>query len=429
MADAPRPADEVLADTLREERGRLTAALVRILGDWDLAEELVQDAAVAALEHWPSEGVPRNPGAWLMTAARRRAIDRLRRHARYRERIRLLTAEVTQMDPGVATGGPMDADDRLRLLFTCCHPALNREAQVALTLKTIGGLETAAIGRAFLVPETTIAQRLVRAKRKIRDAAIPYRVPDLAELPARLAEVLTVLYLIFNEGYLASSGETAERRDLARDAEWLASLVARLMPDEPEVLGLLALMRLHLARAEARFANGDLVLLPDQDRRRWDHAAIRDAVALLRRAERMGRVGTYQLQAAILAEHATADSWAETRWDRIVALYDLLRRVEPTPVVRLNRALAVAELDGPTAALAELEPLAERLGGWHLYHAARADLLRRVGRAEEAVAADGRALELTDNPAERRLLQQRLAAGGVSPGAAPRGRRNGPRAG
>lgn len=428
MADAPGLPDQILADTLREERGRLTAALVRILGDWDLAEELVQDAAVAALEHWPSDGVPRNPGAWLMTAARRRAIDRLRRDARYRERLRLLTAEVNHMDPGVATGGPIDADDRLRLLFTCCHPALNREAQVALTLKTIGGLETGAIARAFLVSEATVAQRLVRAKRKIRDAGIPYRVPDLGELPARLGEVLTVLYLIFNEGYLASSGEAAERRDLARDAEWLTSLIARLMPDEPEVLGLLALMRLHLARADARFAGDDLVLLPDQDRRLWDRAAIDEAVALLRRAQRMGRIGTYQLQAAILAEHATAPSWADTAWDRIVALYDLLLRVEPTPVVRLNRALAVAERDGPAASLAELEPLADRLGGWHLFHAARADMLRRLGRHRDAVAADRVARELTDNPAERRLLDRRLADAGVSPGAAPPGPRSAPRA-
>lgn len=271
--------DERLDTVLREERGRLTAALVRILGDWDVAEELVQDAAVSALEHWPSDGVPTNPGAWLMTAARRKAVDRLRRFARYRERMHLLTAEASEMDKPIATGGPMGADDRLRLLFTCCHPALNREAQVALTLRTIGALETAAVARAFLVPEATIAQRLVRAKRKIRDAAIPYRVPDASELPARLGEVLRVLYLIFNEGYLASSGQVAERRDLARDAEWLVSLLARLMPDEPEVLGLLALTRLHLARSDARFAaNGSLVLLPIRidpsgtapaSRRRW----------------------------------------------------------------------------------------------------------------------------------------------------------------
>ena len=403
--------DAKLEAVLREERGRLTAALVRILGDWDVAEELVQEAAVSALEHWPSDGLPTNPGAWLMTAARRKAVDRLRRLARYRERMRLLTAEASDMGAPIPTGGPMGADDRLRLLFTCCHPALNREAQIALTLRTIGGLETGAVARAFLVPEATIAQRLVRAKRKIRDAAIPYRVPEASELPARLDEVLRVLYLIFNEGYLASSGAVAERRDLARDAEWLTSLVARLMPDEPEVLGLLALMRLHLARADGRFAaDGSIVLLPDQDRSRWDRDAIAEGTAVLARAARMNRPGTYQLQAAILAAHATAPSWSDTSWATIVSLYDELHRIEPTPVVALNRALAVAERDGPAVALAAIEPLAERLDRYHLYHAARAELLRRLGRHDESRAANGRALSLTDNPAERQLLEARLRA-------------------
>ena len=402
--------DAQLDSVLREERGRLTAALLRILRDWDLAEELVQEAAVAALDHWPTEGVPRNPGAWLMTAARRKAVDRLRRHARYRERMGELTRRAVEMASPEPTGGPMEADDRLRLLFTCCHPALSREAQVALTLRTIGGLETAAVARAFLVPEPTIAQRLVRAKRKIRDAAIPYRIPDVGELPGRLGEVLVVLYLIFNEGYLASSGDAPERRELARDAEWLTSLLARLMPDEPEVLGLLALMRMHLARADARFGpDGSLVLLRDQDRSRWDRGAIADAVELLARAERMGRPGTYQLQAAILATHARASSWHATPWRAVVALYDLLFRLEPTPVVALNRALAVAERDGPAAALAALDPLSERLEGYHLFHAARAEMLRRLGRLEEARRADALALERTANPAERRLLEDRLA--------------------
>jgi RNA polymerase sigma-70 factor (ECF subfamily) len=336
-----------------------------------------------------------------------------------------LTREATRMGRTIETGGPMEADDRLPLLFTCCHPALNREAQVALTLRTVGGLETAAVARAFLVPEATIAQRLVRAKRKIRDAAIPYRVPDGGELPARLGEVLTVLYLVFNEGYLASSGETPERRDLARDAEWLTSLVARLMPDEPEVLGLLALMRLHLARADARFGpDGSIVRLADQDRSAWDRGAIEDAMGLLARAERMGRPGTYQLQAAILGAHATSPSWEATPWAAIVALYDALIRLEPTPVARLNRALALAERDGAEPGLAEIEPLADRLDRYHLFHAARADLLRRLGRTAEARDADHRALELTDNPAERRLLSERLQAG-----AAPPDRRSGRPAG
>jgi RNA polymerase sigma-70 factor (ECF subfamily) len=400
-----------LEDILREERGRLIAALVRILDDWDLAEELVQDAALAAMQHWPTEGVPRNPGAWLMTTARRRAVDRLRRHARYRQRMAQLTAEATEVDRPITTGGPMAADDRLRLIFTCCHPALSREAQVALTLRTIGGLETPAVARAFLVPEATIAQRMVRAKRKIREARIPYRVPDAHELPARLGEVLSVLYLIFNEGYLASAGDLPDRRELAADAEWLTSLLARLMPDEPEVLGLLALMRLHIARADARFTtDGALVLLKDQDRRLWRRDAIRGARELLGRAERMARPGPYQLQAAIVATHAAARRWEETDWTLIVALYDLLFRLQPTPIVALNRGLAIAERDGPERGLAEIEPLSSRLDRYHLLHAARAELLRRLGRADEAREADRRALALTANPAERRLLEERIRA-------------------
>jgi RNA polymerase sigma factor (sigma-70 family) len=409
-----------LADVVREERGRLVAGLVRILDDWDAAEEIAQDALVSALEHWPRGGIPERPGAWLTTTARRLAIDRLRRSARFRDRIVALGIEANEMDAPPATGGLLDADDRLRLLFTCCHPALREDARVALTLRTVGGLDTGAVARAFLVPEATVAQRIVRAKRKIRDAGIPYRVPEPAELPARLDGVLRVLYLIFNEGYLASSGETAERRDLARDAAWLTSLLVRLMPDEPEPMGLLALMRLHLARADARFADdGDLVLLPDQDRSRWDRAAIAEADTLLRDALRRGRVGRYQLQAAIVACHAGAASYGATDWQEIVALYDRLLVLEPTPVVALNRAVALAELDGPGAALRELEPLGGRLDGWHLFHAARAELLRRLGRRDEARRAVARALLLVANPGERRLLEARLDQLGSERSAGP----------
>jgi RNA polymerase sigma factor (sigma-70 family) len=397
-----------LDEVVQEERGRLIAALVRILGDWDLAEELVQDALLAALEHWPREGVPRNPAAWLMTTARRRALDRLRRDARYRDRLATLAREADQQGRAPGSSGAMDVDDRLRLIFTCCHPALSREAQVALTLRTVAGLTTAEVARAFLVPESTVAQRLVRAKRKIRDAAIPYRVPDPAELPDRLASVLSVLYLLFNEGYLASSGDAPERRELASDAAWLASLLARLMPDEPEVLGLLALMRLHLARADARFSrDGSLVLLRDQDRSQWNRTAIEAALDLLARAERMGRPGPYQLQAALVGVHAIAPSHDATDWGAVVVLYDRLLGLQPSPVVALNRALALAELAGPERALSEIEPLAERLDAYHLFHAARAELLRRLGRTAEAREADRRALALTANAAERRLLEAR----------------------
>lgn len=402
--------DPRLEAAVREERGRLLASLVRILGDWDLAEELLQDALVRALENWRAHGVPASPGGWLMTAARNAAVDRLRREVRYRQRLELLAHETTDRERPMPTGGPLDVDDRLRLIFTCCHPALAREAQIALTLRTIGGLETAAVARAFLLPEATIAQRLVRAKRKIRDAAIPYRVPEAAELPGRLGEVLAVLYLIFNEGYLASSGEGPERRELARDAEWLTSLLARLMPDEPEVLGLLGLMRLHLARADARFAaDGSLVLLADQDRSRWHVDEIGAAADMVARARRTGRIGLYVLQASIAAVHALAPSYAATDWPRLMALYDELLAILPSPVVALNRALALAECDGVEAALDAIEALGGQLDRYHLFHASRGELLRRLGRNAEARAANERALSLTANPAERRLLESRLA--------------------
>ena len=394
--------DAALSTVFREEAGKLTAALVRFLGDFDLGEELVQEAVVSALEHWPKEGIPDRPGAWLMTTARRKALDHLRRDANYNRKLSLLVGSPVSEVAG-------ESDDRLRLIFTCCHPALAREAQLALTLRAVIGLTTAEIARAFLTTESTIAQRIVRAKRKIVESGIPYRVPEGHELTNRLDEVLAVLYLAFNEGYLATGGEAAARWDLANDAEWLARLLVRLMPDEPEPHGLLALMRLHLARAGSRFdAEGGLVLLRDQDRWRWDRGAIADAGRLLDQAAAMGRPGPYQLQGAIAACHAMAGSWAETPWPEILILYERLLEYWPTPVVRLNRAIAIRNAMGPAPALRELELLQSALDGYHLYHATRAEVLRDLGRPDEARAADQRALELTTNPAERALLEQRL---------------------
>ena len=359
----------------------------------------MQDALVAALEHWPRDGIPENPGAWLMTTARRKGIDRLRREARYRDKLTQL-----QEEPVTATSGR--GDDRLELIFACCHPALPRESQVALTLRTVVGLTTAEIARAFVTPEATIAQRLVRAKRKIADAGIPLRVPEAGELPDRLAEILSVLYLMFNEGYVASAAP--ERRDLAEDARWLAQLVAQLMPDEPEALGLLALMTLQLARAETRFSQGRLVLLADQDRSRWDRRTIADGIALIERAGRMRRSGPYQIQAAIAACHAEAASWAETDWTQILMLYEGLVRMTGSSVVRLNRAIALSHVAGPARALAEIDDMTGELDRYHLFHSTRAALLRDLGRAEEARVADQRALALTENPAERALLMDRI---------------------
>jgi len=393
-------AADVLASVFREEAGRVTASLVAAVGDFDLAEESVQDALLAALETWPRDGIPRNPGAWLTTTARRRAIDRLRRDARYQDKLELIRA---------APDDVAEVDDRLRLIFTCCHPALGRDAQVALTLRAVCGFTTAEIASAFLASEPAIAQRIVRARRKIVEAGIPYRVPSERELEGRLAEVLAVLYLMFNEGYLASGGPAPARRDLAEDAAWLAALVARLLPAEPEAQGLLALMRLHLARAAARFDQaGEMVLLADQDRGLWDRRLIAAAVELLERTAARRRPGPYQLQAAIAACHAEAVSWEATDWAQIVALYDLLLRQMPSPVVRLNRAIALRHLEGPEAALAEVEALGRELDGYHLFHATRAELLIDVGRAEQSRAAQARALELTGNPAERTLRLRRL---------------------
>ena len=392
--------EDALAAVFREEAGRLAASVTRILGDFDSAEEVVQDALLAAWQQWPIGGVPDRPGAWLRTVARRRAIDLVRRDVRYRELAAAASFPAQQADE----------DDRLMLIFTCCHPALSREAQVALTLRTVCGLSTAEIARAFLVSEPAIIQRLTRARRKIATAGIPYRVPPADELGQRLSGVLSVIYLLFNEGYLCSAGEVPQRRDLTDDAEWLAALLARLMPSEPEVLGLLALIRLHRARAATRFdAAGRLVLLRHQDRARWNHAEVAAAADLVVRAAQLRRPGPYQIQAAIVACHAEAPSWEVTDWPQILLLYDALLCHLPSPVTRLHRAIALGQVLGPGAALDATDALAADLDRYHLYHATRAELLRALGRAAEARRADERALGLTGNPAERALLEQRLA--------------------
>jgi RNA polymerase sigma-70 factor, ECF subfamily len=401
---------EAVAGAFREEWGRVVAALIGMTGDWDLAEECAQEAFASALKSWPRDGVPRRPGAWLTTVARNRALDRLRRSAAEAAKLREVAALAPADDPGRDDDSGI-RDDRLRLMFTCCHPALPLEARVALTLRTLAGLTTAEIARAFLVPEPTMAKRLVRAKSKIRHAGIPYRVPPSHLLPERVVGVLAVLYLLFNEGYAASAGADLVRQGLCAEAIRLTRALAGLMPDEPEALGLLALMLLHDARRAARVDGaGDLVTLEDQDRAQWHRAEIDEGAGVLEAALRRGRPGPYQLQAAIAACHATAPDAAATDWAEIALLYWRLGQLVPSPVVELNRAVAVAMAEGPAAGL-ELVAAIEDSGALAVYYllpATRADLLRRLGRRAEAAASYRAARDLAATDAERRYLDRRL---------------------
>ena len=409
--------EAAVTQAFRDEWGRIVATLIRVTGDWDLAEECAQDAFTAALQRWPRDGIPRRPGAWLTTTARNRATDRLRRDAVGAAKLREVAAMSLPPEPEAGQDDRAVPDDRLRLMFTCCHPALALEAQVALTLRTLAGLTTPEIARAFLVGEQTMAKRLVRAKQKIRQARIPYRVPPAHLLPERTTAVLGVLYLLFNEGYSASSGADLLRQGLTAEAIRLARVLTRLMPDEPEAAGLLALMLLHDARRATRLDDaGDVVRLEEQDRSGWNAAEIAEGTALLDGALQQRRPGPYQVQAAIAACHATAASAAGTDWAEIAALYGQLARLVPSPVVRLNQAVAVGMAEGPEAGLELVTRLqaAGELAGYHLLPATRADLLRRLGRDQEAAAAYREALELARTEAERRFLRRRLAEAGAA---------------
>jgi RNA polymerase sigma-70 factor (ECF subfamily) len=411
MTAGPDAARERIDQVARSDSRRVLATLIRLLGDFDLAEEAMQDAFAAAIDRWPVDGVPANPRTWLVSTGRFKAIDRLRRRVTFDTTLAPLLRRFGESAEQPELHDDQVEDDRLRLIFTCCHPALGRDAQIALTLREVCGLTTEEIAHAYLTPASTLAQRIVRAKAKIRDANIPYQVPTRADLPERLDSVLHVIYLVFNEGYSASSGTAVVRHDLSTEAITLGRLLVELLP-EPEAEGLVALMLLHDARRAARVsADGELVLLDDQDRTLWNRPQIGEGRQLVEKALRSRRVGPYALQAAIAAVHADAVSASETDWPQIAGLYDVLMRVEPTPVVELNRAVAIAMRDGPAAGLARIDAILARgeLLDYHLAHSARADLLRRLGRTHEAIEAYERAIALSIQEPERRFLAQRLA--------------------